>query len=253
MKNVGWLMLGLALLGTWSCDEAGRDARATGSSCAWGRQCAGRVCIGAHLGGRDTGWTGGMCTERCLDGNCPAGQVCADLGDGLYCLPGCAAAADCREAYVCNPVLGACLPDCTLGWDCGDDFLCGGDGLCVVDWPELAPVGGPCDQDADCSDGWCLEETGGGAPTGWSGGACTVPCGPGGLCPAAAGCMVLEGEGWCLPRCQGPGGPACRDGYVCDPFMHVCVPSCQNAGWDCGEIYPCREDGVCGLPAPPGG
>ncbi len=354
-----WALL-LAVLALAACDDPTRGDRATGAPCAWGLQCHGEVCLGATLGGELTGWTGGMCTERCSDGLCPADQVCADLGDGLYCLPGCGAAADCRtgyicddaihgcvphcdqagcpagldcggdgqcavstrtplggpciadldcatgicfapldgdtftgwhggtcavacsgglcpeggacvvldgaawcvaacdaeaacrEGYVCQPELGACLPDCTLGWDCGEGYLCDADGTCRHDWPELTPVGGPCQQDAECLDAWCLEAQDSEGPTGWVGGSCTVPCGPAGLCPPESGCMVIEGAGWCLSRCQGPGAPACREGYICDPFMHVCVPSCGNDGWECGEIYECREDGVCGPLPPPG-
>jgi len=248
----GWTVV-LVIMATGACDSPGKGTRATGAPCAWGLQCEGEVCIGTTLGGEPTGWTAGMCTERCLDGLCSAGQICTDLGDGLYCLPGCSQDGDCRDGYVCNPAIEACLPDCTLGWDCGGDHLCEADGVCWVNWPELDPVGSPCVQDASCRDAWCLEEDAIDGPTGWIGGACTVPCGPGGHCPPDAGCMVIEGQGWCLPRCVPPGeGSPCRDGYVCDPFMHVCIPSCLNDGWNCGEIYECREDGVCGPVPPPG-
>ncbi len=240
----------LALVG--ACEDPTRGSRATGAPCAWGQQCVGEVCLGATLGGEATGWTGGMCTERCSDGLCPAGQVCADLGDGLYCLPGCVGAADCRLGYVCDDVLRSCVPHCDLA-GCPTDLTCEEDGTCRYDWPELTPVGGPCGQDADCMDAWCLEGQDSDGPTGWNGGSCTVPCGPAGLCPPESGCMVIEGAGWCLSRCQGPGGVACRDGYICDPFMHTCVPSCANEGWDCGESYECREDGVCGPHPPPPG
>ena len=230
-----------------------------GAPCDRDFDCASGICFPQQdAEGVLTGWTDGMCALACAGVSCPEGTDCTLVDDRPWCLPTCRDGADCREGYVCNPQPQVCLPDCRQGWDCGDDYACTDEGLCEMDWPELAPIGEPCVADADCDTGWCLAEVEDGTPSGWVDGTCSVPCGAG-VCPPATGCAVLDGQGFCLPACTPIGGPGpggaittCRQGYVCDPDFRVCLPSCTNEGWDCGPQYVCRPDGVCGFPLPGG-
>lgn len=221
-----------------------------GQPCEADQQCRSGFCIRSSEEGIFTGWTAGMCTDVCGSKQCPEGSACVILSGEAWCMPSCDAQTGCREGYVCNDDWWACLPDCTLGWLCGEGFLCMADGTCQVDMPKLRPVGAACVADSDCAAGWCLEETDPqlGA-TGWVGGSCSLPCGAGVGCPQGS-CVVLEAAGWCLQPCGAADMTACREGYVCDPYLHVCLPDCSNEGWTCGPQYTCRTDGVCGTPFP---
>jgi hypothetical protein len=59
-------------------------------------------------------WIGGYCTSPCLVSapDCPAGDVCVDLGVQMCCLDGCGSDADCRQAegYTCNLQPRVCVP-----------------------------------------------------------------------------------------------------------------------------------------------
>ncbi len=241
----------------YACDEAGlcqfdwSGLGDVGQECDGDAECRSGFCIPSMEGGVFTGWTGGMCTDVCGGKECPQGASCVILSGEPWCLPSCGPELGCREGYVCRDDWQACLPDCTLGWLCGEGFLCMADGKCEVILPELAPVGSGCGVDSDCADGWCLEEVDPQmGPTGWVGGSCSMPCGAGIGCSAGTACVVLEAAGWCLPPCGAMGQPECREGYVCDPYLHACLPNCANEGWSCGMQYTCRSDGVCGTPFP---
>jgi len=239
---------GMQCLPEGECGYEAATLTVLGGPCAGDSECQTGYCVTAFSGGEFTGWHSGMCVQPCTDDGCPDGSEPVVLGQEPWCLPACLPDAPCREGYVCSPVAQACLPDCTLGWMCGEGYLCMADGTCQVDWAELNPLGGPCDADFDCASGWCAEETEVGVPTGWKGGMCTLPCGAG--CPLGTGCMVFLGEGICMPVCP-PGSPpssGCRDGYICDPYVHMCLPDCRNEGWDCGDHFNCNGMGVC-IPA----
>jgi len=172
--------------------------------------------------------------------------------DGRYCLPECTpeSVSTCRENYLCHSLLKVCYPDCRAGMGCAEGFLCGDNGECTFDWPVLNAIGDPCQTTSDCVTNWCLPATDDDGETGWTGGTCTVPCGPAPPgCPPGTGCMIMEGEAYCLLHCVGPPtGDQCREGYVCDPDVHLCLPDC-NDGFPCGEQLECKPNGVC---MPPG-
>ncbi|MEE9384622.1 MAG: hypothetical protein V3V08_14555 [Nannocystaceae bacterium] len=89
--------------------------------------CESDLCIPQQ--DTDTGitWSEGMCIEPC--GECPDDFYCTSLGELSYCLPDCDDNNDCRDGYVCNPIIRACVPDCRIGFDCGD-YACNDAGAC---------------------------------------------------------------------------------------------------------------------------
>ena len=257
----GTLLVAVCALVLCGCgDPEAKESRATGEACGWGQQCEGGICLGEELGGEPTGFVAGMCSELCTDMECPGEGICADLGDGLYCLPGCGGDAECREGYICHPLYNACFPDCRHELPCPPDYTCGAEGRCKFDLPDVLPVGAPCAENSECAGNMCIPQEDAGAATGWKDGMCTVPCGPppGGEgavppCPPETGCVVRGDIATCLPICFGPpDGDMCREGYVCDPNLHACVPDCRN-GFACAPQLFCSPMGFCVTPRGPGG
>ncbi|HOX43735.1 MAG TPA: hypothetical protein PK668_09055 [Myxococcota bacterium] len=91
----------------WSglCNDAPGAGAENGGACAAHGDCRG-LCMGF--------WPGGYCTSPCLASapDCPAGDVCVDLGVQMCCLDGCGTDADCRQAegYTCNAAVRVCVP-----------------------------------------------------------------------------------------------------------------------------------------------
>ena len=226
--------------GEFECSEEGQclppscDLGLLGAPCASDARCDSGVCFESTDDDGPTGWTDGMCTEPCTE-NCPG--KCVVIDSTAWCLPACEDSASCRSGYLCDDS-GACLPDCRLGWDCGDGYVCGDDGRCEVDTSNLASFGEPCTADHTCETGVCFEETDEDGATGWIDGICARPCTD--SCPG--GCVVLDGEPWCLPSCAT--ADDCRTGYVCSDDSSVCLPDCR-LDWDCGDDYICADDGQC--------
>lgn len=224
-----------------------------GAPCTDDQGCGTDWCIAAEDANGPTGWTDGMCTQPCPDAVCPDGFGCLLLDEKAWCLPACEGVG-CREGYVCQPDTNLCLPDCNQGWECGQGYVCAPDGICKYQWPQLAPIGAPCSEHANCVSGWCLfDQKPDGQPSGWVGGTCSLPCGAG--CPPPTKCAVLATEGLCLQPCFGPPDSLdCRPEYVCDPDYKVCLPNCHNDGWECGPNFVCTMMGICKPPGPgPGG
>jgi hypothetical protein len=87
-------------------------------------------CLSGYCLPDSSGWTDGMCSME--SDVCPENFL-ATLIDGLnLCLPSCDDSGECREGYLCNPVMTVCLPDCREGWGCGETFKCGSDGFCYL-------------------------------------------------------------------------------------------------------------------------
>jgi len=144
---------------------------------------------------------------------------------------------------VCSKEAGVCLPDCRTGFLCGEGSVCSEEGDCQYDWPELNPLGSPCDGVAQCESGWCLGRMDPEPDPAWNNGMCSHPCMVPGDCETSFGCLSMQGQGFCLPQCS-PGSSSCRSGYVCDTDVRLCVPNC-NKGWSCGPFLECASDGVC--------
>lgn len=133
------------------------------------------------------------------------------------------------------PGLAIAVPFVLL-WGCPDPV--------GSDWPDPVAVGAACAGDWECESGICFAAEMDGVPTGWIDGSCSAPC-LYGACEEATACVALDGEAWCLSSCAGQDD--CREGYVCNGDLSVCLPDC-NRGWDCGDTLECETDGSCRLP-----
>ncbi len=214
-----------------------------GDPCAAGIDCQTGLCAPEQDADGFIGWTGGMCLGACGSDLCGVDTTCAVLDGSAWCLPSCA--APCRTGYVCDADYGACLPDCRLGWSCLVGFVCNADsGVCET------PTGGglwdPCDSDDDCDSALCVLQDD--PSSAWSSSFCSVACGAG--CPDGFECTTLGAEALCLPRCSGQ--QDCVGGYVCEPMVDACVPSCES-GWICPDGQQCNSSGRCRAAGPGGG
>jgi hypothetical protein len=101
-----------------SSSSAGGGGASCGAGGAGGAAPAtldvGSACAGTCEGGLCFPGPGGYCTASC--GNsaalvCPGGSACiSTLRAGDLCLKSCAAQADCRAGYACDPVWKVCAP-----------------------------------------------------------------------------------------------------------------------------------------------
>lgn len=164
----------------------------------------------------------GMCSMDCSEDACPEGYVCGDISGGRYCLSACTDDAGCRDGMIC--VAGACR--LAVGW------------------------GAPCEEDEDCGEGACYEET------------CNRVCRGASECPEGLACVDV-GVG---PRCVEhgwPDGPGtfgesctfadCAGGYDCmsrtedpgdDPEAY-CTRGCLT-DLDCPASMSCRRTQLFG-------
>jgi PKD repeat protein len=231
-------------------------ANGLGAPCRADQQCAqGLYCLCSAASPCTTGPMGGMCTSLCQKGDCPVGDVCANLetaaaNAGLaepwqtqLCLPSCHSDADCTAGLRCRT-----LP----GWPNAVSSAHG----CFADVP--ADLGGPC-LDANgvrrndlCVTGLCADL---GAL-----GLCTRDCSSA-LCPAGSDCAVFgDGRELCLLPCS--------SSFPCDqdPLLTCAAPGLSLLGYhlkttpssgqgsaycapkaclintDCGAAGLCRED-----------
>ena len=195
------------------CDEGG-CAYTADPACPCIPDCAGKEC-------GDDG-CGGSCGE-CDDG---CGQAVCELGECLsLCLCNCedkecgedgcgGTCGECAKGYDCSDGVCTCTPSCG-GKECGDDG-CGGicgdcaqyttcqAGLCE---PEPGGPFWPCEQNSDCSSGWCIETD--------LGNLCTTAC-----------IEECPGDWTCEPVSAGPDLV-----FICLP--PTCEPGC--AGKECGD------------------
>ncbi len=82
--------------------------------------------------------------------------------------------------------------------------------------PEAARPGSPCQSDASCSGGFCIDES-----SGFPGGYCSSDCM--GMCRDGV-CVDADGSGLCLARCNAPAD--CRAGYSCLRLGLNATPVC---------------------------
>lgn len=100
--------------------------------------------------------------------------------------------------------------------------------------PDYQPVGGACDEGADCEAGLvCVREDA------FPGGACSRECDDG-ACPEGAVCAEWNDVSLCLAACAAH--EDCRDGYQC--LAGACAPGCASDD-ACGLCATC-ETGRCG-------
>ncbi len=105
----------------------------------------------------------------------------------------------------------------------------------------VGAIGGPCDDDSDCtgSDAVCYRESG------WVHGYCMwfdcpesgEECLENGIC---VGGLTTDGTNVCLGACEG----GCRPGYQCaegDGGELFCFPGCDRAADECPEGYVCAD------------
>jgi MYXO-CTERM domain-containing protein len=220
-----------------------------------------------------TAWVGGYCQENCVAGSthntCPAGSVCAELGEQDRCLKRCRqGSGDCREGYTCSPLPegDVCVPNCYTNADCNapgsNAFVCRiCDRVCIQNKQTGKSVGDPCDNSSECGLGQeCL------FINNHSQGVCTQPCSTAACsCPAGTSCRSVGPDRVCMKDCA---AGTCASPLVCNPVggAYACAPGCRNAtecptGWSCagGACYDpsapadagCTLCGDAGQPPPP--
>lgn len=213
------------------------------SGCASDADCpAGAGCLDD-----DPNFPDGVCLvggcDPATNTGCPGDSQCLDFGfSGDYCMDGCTADADCREAYECDEVQGrlTCQPsfvDANLGQTCN-----------------TATQG--------CPGGVCITEAGSGFPANYC---AAVECDPadGTGCPGDGVCIEAnDGSGICLDGCAT--ATDCRDAYDCRPSdaedptsATACLPGCTSDAqctyepprWRPGPAYVCNTGtGRCQTP-----
>ncbi len=123
--------------GGYCVDE---DSSASGQKNDLGEPCDGDdECLSDYCLPDSSGWTDGMCSME--SDVCPENFLGTLINVFNLCLPLCDNADDCREGYLCNPLINVCLPDCRNGWDCGQVLKCGNDGFCFL--PVFQKIGEP--------------------------------------------------------------------------------------------------------------
>lgn len=194
-------------------DAATQDGsllKPVGAPCSQDNECAGGTCWTPA----SFGMPGGYCTQlNCTEGSCPVGSECFTFtGD--------------------TGQFNACVKSCTLPSHCRVDehYTCDSYDTC---WP-LQAVGSSCQENGDCLDGTCLDETTWGLPGGYcSKAACTLG---GSDCPADSSCFSVGDYGnFCLRDCLASAD--CRPEYVCGVLDECWVPL--------GVGQPCETDEQC--------
>ena len=205
-----------------------------GSGCARSADCdAGLVC--------DTQLPGGYCATTCgVNGACPEGGVCIDVGFGNeVCLRACASSEDCgRPGYTCQRAPSgqfACAP-----LDGGGSGGAGGGG---GGGPERVTIGEVCDDGLDCAPEETCQLRG---PQGTCQRFCIGDCPAGYRCASDAYCVA---EATCPPAADAT-GQACGYSYDCpscfDCNFSECRLPCPRGNVDCPAGRSCDDfSGFC--------
>lgn len=218
----------------FTCGTAGAQC----AMCPGGSQCTNGVCGG---GTTDAGTppscdattcpTGCCAFGRCVTGNQQSNFACGSAGQ--MC-------TQCTNGTTCR--MGACVPNTQP------------DGGIAP----LLPTGSACTAASSC-EGFCLEESQFGQPTGYPGGYCTNTCGAiGGMgCGASGLCVTEQVFGQPVSQCRstctgaGTGQGSCRQGYVCTlapnpgALVGYCRPNCNNGGLAMCASGQCQMNGYC--------
>jgi hypothetical protein len=165
---------------------------------------------------------GGGCLLGCTDDDdCVAGSVCLP---SQLCAVTCESDVDCDAGRICGVVSSGappvCFPFCQADDECESGICNVARGRCVDAVPvDLAPVGGPCAGDEECTSNFCGD------------GVCRALCSVSAqVCGEGFRCVDIGAEdlGLCRPVCRGdgdcadvPGSTGCSDpgdggGDVCE-------------------------------------
>ncbi len=94
-------------------------------------------------------------------------------------------------------------------------------------------IGDPCERNADCPGGSCLDYTGG---------YCSQDCQARPECPSGSSCWsYADGRSFCLKSCRSVEDCRANEGYICDSD-NSCFPAPEEE-MDVGKA--CREDSDC--------
>jgi hypothetical protein len=205
--------------------------------CPGGTRCQAGVCQGGGMG--DGGTPGSCDAVSCPTGCCAFGRcIQSTQQQNFACGTGGAMCQQCQGGTSCRA--GVCLPN----------VLPDGGTL-----PPL-PTGSACTAMTTC-EGFCLEESQFGQPSGYRGGYCTAQCGP--TQPCSSGVCVTENvfgamASSCRSTCPNPGAgqSTCRQGYVCvlspstSALVGYCRPNCNNGALaSCPMGQQCQPNGAC--------
>ncbi|MCB9644410.1 MAG: trypsin-like serine protease [Myxococcales bacterium] len=170
--------------------------------------------------------TGNRCAQACdVQGCCPQGYVCGDIGGQKQCVP---------EAGQCAPVSCTAKTDCGPGEDCVS-------GTCK---PEPVNVeAGAC---KPCTNGTCAAGQAC-SDLGIGGKRCLQACKDGNFCPANYACKDVSGGRYCVPNndiCPCASNADCESGEVCTNA--ICQkPGGGKFGDSCSAQKPCASGYQC--------
>lgn len=228
------------------CDEGQDNSDTTPDACR-------RSCVLAHCGDDVTD------PQELCDGTSLRGGSCEGLGLGggdLSCAADCMAhdVSGCDTPTQCgNGVIepGEVCDGSELGSiTCVDLGYPGGELGCRADCQALSEAmchrgdGEPCELDAQCVSGLCLDET----TTGFPQGMCSRICDDSADCASPMACgNTRSGISFCTQDCEATAD--CRPGYACFGLSLLgadhCAPHCETDN-DCPQTQQCNPwTGLC--------
>ncbi|MDF1566058.1 MAG: hypothetical protein P1V51_23695 [Deltaproteobacteria bacterium] len=231
-----------------SCAEAsavcGEIPDGCGGTLTCGFCSGGLVCSGEDS--RDCG------VPTCERRSCAqAGAECGEIPDGCGGRVGCGGAGGSCSSGICggggpnrcgsdpcDPITSCPAGRCgVISNGCDGIVNCGDPPtgqLCTVDGHAIDPngeVGSQCQNDRDCTTGYCQTST----VSGWPSGYCTTWCTTTSQCGTGSHCAFRSGgRGICVENCSGT--TCARTGYICTDADGDSQQECVPGGTGTGQV-----------------